>query len=241
VPTAFLIAVSSHLIYSKRSSVHSSPAIAIKAVLFDLDGTFADTAPDMARAINAVRGHHGMPALALTQLRPHVSNGARGMVAAAFDVKPGEANFTELREAFLIEYERAICVHSTLFDGMLETVTLLEQRNIAWGIVTNKITRHSAPLMRAFGVEMRAACIVSGDTCARAKPYPDPLLHAAKLMQIDPAHCLYIGDDLRDIQAAHAAGMRSVAALYGYLGDSDPQTWNATLSIQTPRDIIALL
>ncbi len=214
---------------------------AVKAVLFDLDGTFADTAPDMARAINAVRGQHGMPALPLVQLRPYVSNGARGMVAAAFGVKPGETKFTELREAFLMEYERAICTHSTLFDGMLELVTLLEQRNIEWGIVTNKVARHSAPLVRAFGVETRAACVVSGDTCARAKPYPDPLLHAAKLIQIDPANCLYVGDDLRDIQAAHAAGMRSVAALYGYLGDTDPATWNAHHAISQPSDIVTLI
>jgi N-acetyl-D-muramate 6-phosphate phosphatase len=224
------------------SALFSLPAAPkIKAVLFDLDGTFADTAPDMARAINAVRAHRGLAALPLAQLRRYVSNGARGMVRAAFDIKPEDVGFAALRQEFLVEYERAICVHSTLFDGMLEAVTLLEQRNIAWGIVTNKIARHSAPLVRAFGVETRAACVVSGDTCARAKPFPDPLLHAARLMNIEPAHCLYIGDDIRDIQAAHAAGMRSVAALYGYLGDSHPASWNATASIHSPADIVTLL
>ena len=241
MPAACSTAASSRSTCSKRNDVEGPAALAVKAVLFDLDGTFADTAPDMAHAINAVRSRHGRPALPLSQLRPFVSNGARGMVGAAFGIKPGDANFTELREEFLIEYERAICVHSKLFDGMLAIVTLLEQRNIEWGIVTNKVARHSTPLMRAFGVETRAGCVVSGDTCARAKPYPDSLLHAAKLIRIDPAHCLYVGDDLRDIQAAHAAGMRSVAALYGYLGDSDPATWNAHYSINTPADIAGLL
>ena len=210
----------------------------VQAVLFDLDGTFADTAPDMAAAANALRSRRGLPPLPLSDLRRYVSNGARGMVFAAFGLKPNDADFSELRQEFLSEYEAAICVHSLVFDGMLETVTMLEDRDIAWGIVTNKVAKHSAPLVRAFGVETRAACVVSGDTCARAKPFPDPLLHAAKLISIDPGHCLYVSDDIRDIQAAHAAGMRSVAALYGYLGDSHPETWNAHATINSPAEIL---
>ena len=219
----------------------SIASLPVKAVLLDLDGTFADTAPDMARAINAVRGHRGLLPLPITELRRYVSNGARGMVGAAFGVKPEDADFAALRQDFLLEYERAICVHTVLFEGMLEAITDLERRNIQWGIVTNKVARHSAPIMYALGFATRAACIVSGDSCARPKPFPDTLLHAAKLIQIEPAHCLYIGDDIRDIEAAHSAGMRSVAALYGYLGDSHPETWSATMFIHTPGDIASLV
>ena len=212
-----------------------------RAVLFDLDGTFADTAPDMARALNAIRATRSLPALPLAALRGYVSQGARGMIGAGFGIAPDHDDFPALRDAFLDQYERAICIETKLFNGMPQLVGLLEKRGITWGIVTNKATRFTLPLARALGIDITAACIVCGDTCARAKPHPDPLLHAADLIGIDPQHCLYIGDDERDIQAARAAGMRSVAALYGYLGGSDPATWNASAQINSPADIAALL
>ncbi len=213
----------------------------VRAVLFDLDGTFADTAPDMARAINAVRRDRNLSPVALATLRPHVSMGARGMVGAGFGHTPDDADFPALRDAFLDHYERAICVESTLFDGVPQLVSMLKNRGVTWGIVTNKAKRFTEPLSKALGFDLTAGCIVSGDTCARAKPHPDSLLHAAKLINIAPEDCIYIGDDLRDIQAAHAAGMQSVAALYGYLGETDPRTWNAHHAISAPLETLALL
>lgn len=213
----------------------------VKAVLFDLDGTFADTAPDMARAINQVRADKNLAKVPLEKLRPHVSMGARGMVGAAFGFTPEDQEFAPLRDQFLVHYERAICIETTLFNGIPQLVSILEQRGIAWGIVTNKATRYTLPLAAALGFDITAACVVCGDTCERAKPHPDPLLHAANLIQIPPENCLYIGDDHRDIQAANAANMRGVIANYGYLGGSDPATWNAAASINTPMELMALL
>jgi phosphoglycolate phosphatase len=212
-----------------------------RAVLFDLDGTFADTAPDMARAVNTLRAARDLPPLPLSALRSHVSQGARGMIGAGFGIAPEHGDFPALRDAFLDQYERAICVETKLFNGMPQLVGLLEKRDITWGIVTNKASRFTLPLAQALGFDRTAACIVSGDTCARAKPYPDSLLHAAELIGILPQQCLYIGDDERDIQAANAAGMRGIAALYGYLGGSDPATWNAHAAIHSPAEIAGLL
>ena len=211
-------------------------------MLFDLDGTFADTAPDMQAALNRVLAQRQLPPLPLEAVRPHVSNGARGMVKAGFNLLPEQGGYIPLRDAFLQEYERALCVESRWFDGMRELVEILEQRDIVWGIVTNKATRYTHPLLNALDVTTRAACIVCGDTCARAKPHPDPLLHAAQLIGIDPINCLYVGDDLRDIQAANAAGMHGVVAMYGYLGVSpEPSTWPAAAFVDTPAQIAALL
>jgi len=218
------------------------PAAVVRAVLFDLDGTFADTAPDMAGALNRVRARHQLPPLPLGAVRPHVSNGARGMVAAGFNLLPEHEGYVSLRDAFLEEYASALCVESRWFDGMAALVDQLEQQQILWGIVTNKATRYTLPLMDALDVTGRAACIVCGDTCARAKPHPDPLLHAARLIDIAPAHCLYVGDDRRDIDAANAAGMRGVIALYGYLGVApDPASWAASAMVDSPAQIATLL
>lgn len=195
----------------------------------------------MARAINAVRRDRDLAPVPLAQLRPHVSMGARGMIGAAFGRTPDDAEFPALRDAFLDHYAQAICVETTLFAGIPQLVAFLENRGIHWGIVTNKAARFTTPLSEALGVHLRAGCIVSGDTCARAKPYPDPLLHAAKLINTAPEDCMYVGDDVRDIQAARAAGMQSVAALYGFLGGSDPATWNAHHSINAPMEIVTLL
>lgn len=214
----------------------------VRAVLFDLDGTFADTAPDMARALNAVRHLRRLGPLPLSILRPHVSSGARGMLEAGFNIKPADPDFQELRDAFHEEYARNLCIDSRWFDGISIVVDELEQRDIVWGIVTNKAARFTLPLLEALAITPRAACVVCGDTCARAKPHPDPLLHAAGLIGIDPVQCLYVGDDLRDIDAANAAGMRGIVAMYGYLGAvAVPHTWPAAAWVQSPTDITALI
>lgn len=213
----------------------------VRAVLFDLDGTFADTAPDMARALNAVRRARKLPPVPLSQLRPHVSSGARGMLQAGFNLSPGGTEFSELRDAFYEEYAAGVCIDSRWFEGMTAVIGELERRGVIWGIVTNKAARFTLPLLDALAITPRAACVVCGDTCTRAKPHPDSLLHAAALIGIDPIHCLYVGDDERDIIAANAAGMRGLVAMYGYLGaGTDPKFWPAAAWVESPADILAM-
>ena len=215
---------------------------AARAVLFDLDGTFVDTAPDMARALNVIRHHHGLAALPLAAIRPHVSHGARGMLDVGFGINPHDKTFVALRDAFYDEYQRNLCVESKLFDGVDSLVDTLEKHNIVWGIVTNKAARFALPIADALGFARRAACIVYGDTTAHTKPHPAPLLHAAALIGVNPAHIIYVGDDERDIQAAHAAGMRGVIAAYGYIAaDNDTKAWGAEFSIATPSELRSLL
>ena len=215
---------------------------AVRAVLFDLDGTFADTAPDMARALNHVRALQGQPALPLSQVRPHVSNGARGMIGVGFGIAPEDSEFDALRDAFLSFYEQNVCVETRIFPGTMKLVEELERRTIAWGIVTNKVARFTLPLLRRLEIDQRAGCIVCGDTVARAKPHPDPLLHAMESLGIPPSQGLYIGDDERDVQAARAAGMRAIVALYGYLGiTTQPEDWGASALVDAPGDILLYL
>jgi phosphoglycolate phosphatase len=214
----------------------------VKAVLFDLDGTFADTAPDMARALNCIRARSGLDALPLASIRPYVSHGARGMLDVGFGISPQHQSFAALRDAFYDEYQQNVCDESALFDGMETLIETLERNNVAWGIVTNKAARFAIPIAQSLGFADRAACIVCGDTTPHLKPHPASLLHAAELIGVAPAHTLYVGDDARDIQAAHAAGMRGVAAAYGYIGaDSDPQNWGAEFLIATPSALVPLV
>jgi phosphoglycolate phosphatase len=210
-----------------------------RAVLFDLDGTFADTAPDMALALNQVRAAHQLPALPLSALRPHVSRGARGMLEIGFGIAPEEARYEALRDAFLDYYSRNICVETKLFSGIENVLRTLEQRGIAWGIVTNKAARFTLPLLRALGMAERAACIVCGDTTPFSKPHPQPLLEAALRLAIAPGSAIYVGDDERDIVAARAARMRSLVVRYGYLGDgTSPEEWGADALIDAPGEIL---
>ncbi len=212
-----------------------------QAILFDFDGTFADTAPDMAFAANLLRKARGMDTLPILTYRPHVSRGARGMVKVALGITPDDAQFTQVRDEFLDTYEKNLCIHTTFFDGMDAVVNELEKRNIRWGIVTNKAKRFTEPLTKQLGLDLRAGCVVCGDTTPHTKPHPAPLLHAADLLAVDPRACWYVGDDERDIVAAHAAGMRSVVAMYGYLDGSDPKTWEAGAAIHTAAELIGLL
>lgn len=209
------------------------------AVLFDLDGTFADTAPDLAASLNHVRGLHGLPPLPLETIRPQASHGSVGLLKLGFGIEPDAAGFPALREAFLTHYAAHICDQTRLFPGMAQLLDALEQRGLPWGIVTNKPHRFTLPLMRALGCERRAACLISGDTCARAKPHPDPLLKASELIGIAPQLCLYLGDDKRDMEAAQAAGMRCIVARYGYIDAlANPADWGADGDADTPLALL---
>ena len=214
----------------------------VKAVLFDLDGTFADTAPDLAAALNHTRATRHLPPLPLETIRPQASHGSRGLLKTGFGIEPDAPDYGALRDIFLDYYARNICVHTRLFAGMAELVAALEQRGIKWGIVTNKPHRFTLPLMQALGMASRAACLVSGDTCAHAKPHPEPMLKACEIIGITPEQCLYLGDDLRDMQAANAAAMRGIIARYGYVGsDAQLDSWGAHGIIDTPVELLGFL
>lgn len=214
----------------------------IRAVLFDLDGTLVDTAPDLGYALNLQRGRHGLPPLADTVIRPQASHGARGLLGVGFDLHPDDPHFGIMREEFLQIYSENICRHSLPFPGILELLDALEIRSLAWGVVTNKPARFTEPLLSILDLAERASCIVSGDTCPQSKPHPAPMLVAAELCEAEPAQCLYVGDAARDIEAATAAGMPALAAAWGYLDSTDaPETWGAHAIIHAPADILAYL
>ncbi|KAF1035809.1 MAG: N-acetylmuramic acid 6-phosphate phosphatase [Burkholderia lata] len=199
------------------------------AVLFDLDGTLADTAPDLAGAVHKMQRDRGLPETPLDLLRPLASVGARGLLGGGgFGIKPDAPGYEAMRIEFLANYATAICVKTVLFPGIAELLDELDARGVRWGIVTNKATRLTEPLVALLGLASRAACVVCGDTTAHAKPHPAPLLHAAGLMDIAPERIVYVGDDLRDIQAGTAAGMATIAAAFGYCGDGvAPADWQA--------------
>jgi len=214
----------------------------IKAVLFDLDGTFADTASDLAAALNHTRSTRNLPPLPLELLRPQASHGSPGLLKTGFGIEPDHPDYGALRDIFLDYYANNICVHTRLFGDMAELIAALEQRGIKWGIVTNKPHRFTVPLMQALGYAERAACLVSGDTCDHAKPHPEPMLKACEIIGIPPAQCLYVGDDLRDMQAANASGMRGIIANYGYVnGDASVENWKAHGSVDRPTELLRYL
>lgn len=211
-----------------------------RAVLFDLDGTLADTAPDLAAAVNQLRVARGLEPTPYEQLRPVASAGARGLIGAAFCLKPGDDEYEALRVAFLDNYAAAIATHSVLFDGIEALLKALEARDIKWGIVTNKHARYTELLVPEIDLA-HAACVISGDTTPHPKPHPAPLLEAARRINVAPQDCWYVGDDLRDIQAGHAAEMMTIAAAWGYCGDSEPVAWQAHAVARTPHDVLALI
>lgn len=210
----------------------------LEAVLFDLDGTLADTAPDLGGAANRLRIEEGLPALPLPALRPHVSQGVRGLLRIAFGLTPDDETYPELAERLLTHYRARICQETVLFEGIPELLAQIEAQSLAWGIVTNKRMRFTDPLAAELGLDKRTPCIVSGDTTAAAKPSPLPILHACALLAARPERSLYIGDDKRDIEAGRAAGCRTIAVRYGYLGDSGPiESWGADLIVDHPAEI----
>jgi phosphoglycolate phosphatase len=218
----------------------------MRAVLFDLDGTLADTGADLAAAVNRQRAERGLATLPVAGLSRLASSGARGLLKAGFGMLPEHPDYEAYRVEFLNYYAAALCVHTTLFPGIETLLKTLAQQGVPWGIVTNKAVRFTAPLVdllaARYPVFGSAACVVSGDTAARAKPFPDPLLHALQALDRAPHDCIYVGDDLRDIQAAHAAGMPAIAVRWGYLGDgAPPEAWRAEWVIDAPAEIIAIL
>jgi len=215
---------------------------AVRAVLFDLDGTLIDSAPDLAGAGNDMRAARGLPLLPLAHFRPMVGAGARGMVGRALQAKPGDAGFEALRDEFLQRYEARMTRETHVFETMQPVLTALQRHAMPWGIVTNKITRYSEPLVRALGLAETSAALVCGDTTPYAKPHPAPLLEAAKRLGVAPADCVYVGDDLRDVQAGRAAGMATVAAAWGYLGEGEAiEAWGADHVIESPTQLLQLL
>jgi len=211
----------------------------IEAVLFDLDGTLADTAGDLAGALNRVRADKGLQAVPAAQLRAHASAGARGLLAAGLGVTPDHADYPALRDAFLAYYADGLAITTRLFDGVAEMLDALEARNVRWGVVTNKAHRYTMPVLEALGLAGRAGAIVSGDTTAHPKPHPAPLLHAAETLGVAPSACVYVGDDLRDVVAGNSAGMSTLVADYGYLGESgSSEGWPATGWIAAPLGVL---
>ena len=214
----------------------------LEAVFFDLDGTLADTAPDLGGALNRVRHEEGLAPVPLHQLRPLVSQGVRGLLRIGFDLHPDDAAYPALQERVLTHYEQNICVATELFPGVDRLLAQLEAQQLPWGIITNKRARYTDPLVRALQLDARAVTVVSGDTAGVPKPAPEPMLHACRAAGVNPQNCWYVGDDLRDIQAAHAANMRAIAAAWGYLGDGvPPEDWQAEALAHTPADIARII
>jgi phosphoglycolate phosphatase len=209
-------------------------------VLFDLDGTLADTAPDLANAVNKMRQDRGLPLTPYELLRPMASAGARGLIGVAFGIQPGDADFETMRTEFLANYEAQIAEQTVLFEDVVALLAKIESNNQHWGIVTNKPLRYTDALLPLIGLA-HAACSISGDTTPHAKPHPEPLFEAARRLQLPPEQCWYVGDDLRDIQAGKAAGMPTIAAGWGYCGISEPTNWDADFIAGSPREIIELL
>jgi phosphoglycolate phosphatase len=216
--------------------------VPIDLVLFDLDGTLADTAPDLAAAANRQRARRGLEPLPIEQLRPMASHGARGLIGRALGLAPGDAHYEQARLEFLAYYEQALCVHTRLFAGMEETLDRLEAEGRRWGVVTNKASRFTEPLMQRLGLHERAACVVSGDTTPHAKPHPAPIQHALAACDVASDHAVYVGDDRRDIEAGRAARVATVVAAYGYLGaEADIAAWGGDLVIESPPQLLAWL
>ena len=218
---------------------HQSP---YHGVFFDLDGTLADTAPDLVAATNQLLSARNLPLKPYEQLRPCASAGARGLIGGAFGIDTKHPDFIPLRDEFFANYEKALFVHSKLFEGMEHLLNQLESAQLPWGIVTNKSERFTNPLIELMGLSQRSISTVSGDTTPHSKPHPEPILHAARIANLDPNKSLYVGDDIRDVIAGKAAGMKTVAAAYGYCGcEEPPEAWGADFIIQTPQELLQII
>lgn len=214
----------------------------IQAVLFDLDGTLIDSAPDLGAAVDKMRTDRGLSSLPLARYRPMAGAGARGMLSEAFGMTPEHPEFPAFREEFFTNYQNCMTCRTQVFGGVHALLENLVERGLAWGVVTNKSMRFTDPLTRAMPLFASAGAVVSGDSTPHAKPHPAPLLEAARLLNLDPRHCVYVGDDERDIVAGLAAGMGTVAATYGYLGSvTNVRQWGAHAEINFPLDLLQLL
>ena len=214
----------------------------VRAVLFDLDGTLIDSAPDLAAAADKLRTDRGLEPLPYEGYRQMAGAGARGLLGVAFGMTPDHPDFPAYREEFFVNYEACLTERTRAFDGVDELLAALVTRGLAWGVVTNKSMRFAGPLSRQMALFATAGTVVGGDSTPHPKPHPAPLLEAARQLGLEPGHCLYVGDDERDIVAGKAAGMPTVAALYGYLGArSQVHEWGADAHIDSPSDLLALL
>ena len=220
----------------RRKTVHR---LAVRAVLFDLDGTLADTAGDLATALNRVRADRGLPPLPLAVLRPQSSHGARGLLAAGFGIGREHPDFAPLRDAFLDYYAAALCEATALFPDAERVLSEIERRGLRWGIVTNKASRFTLPVVERLALATRCGALICGDTTSESKPHPAPLLAGALALSIAPTDCVYVGDAERDVIAGRAAGMRTLIARYGYVGaDETPQAWGADGEIASLPELL---
>lgn len=214
----------------------------MQAVLFDLDGTLVDTAPDLAYALNLQRERHGLPFLPEAAIRPYASHGSRGLLEVGFGLLPEHADFEQMRTEYLDLYTQVMTRQPQLFAGMAEALHAIEQRGLRWGIVTNKPRRFTLPMITHMKLNDRAGAVISGDDAPQPKPSPQTLLLACERMQLDPEKVVYVGDAERDVQAGNAAGMTTLVALFGYLADTDkPEAWGADGCIQQPQDLLTYL
>jgi 2-phosphoglycolate phosphatase len=209
------------------------------AILFDLDGTLIDSAPDLGAAADQMRLDRGLPSIPLENYRHMAGAGARGVLGIAFDLRPEHPEFNDYKEEFFRNYEQRMTHLTRAFDGVAEMLAHLDQCGLRWGIVTNKASRFTDPLVRQMDLLSPAAVVISGDTTPHAKPHPEPLLEAARRLRLDPQQCWYVGDDERDIVAGRAAGMATLAATYGYLGSvADWRAWGADDAIENPQGLL---
>ena len=213
-----------------------------KGVFFDLDGTLADTAPDLVAAANQLLIARNLPPMQYEVLRPRASAGARGLIRGAFGIETDHPDFIPLRDEFFSNYEKALMVNSVIFDGIDHLLNQLDGAKLPWGIVTNKSERFTNPLTELMGLRQRAVSTVSGDTTPHSKPHPEPILHAARLANVDPTKSVYVGDDIRDIVAGKAAGMKTIAAAYGYCGcEEPPEAWGADYLVRHPKELLQII
>lgn len=210
----------------------------INTILFDLDGTLVDTAPDLGHALNIQLAKHHKPTLSDAAIRPYASHGSRGLIGLGFGITPADAEFIALRDEYLNIYDTVFTRSPVLLDGIADLLQMLESKKIQWGIVTNKPRRFTLPLLESMGLHQRAACVVSGDDAPQPKPSPATLLMACEQINVKPENCVYIGDAERDIQAGNAAGMQTAVALFGYIDVTDkPQDWGANRMLKAPQDL----
>jgi 2-phosphoglycolate phosphatase len=211
-------------------------------VFFDLDGTLADTAPDLVAATNKLLIARNLSPKPYEFLRPYASAGARGLLEGAFGINTDHPDFIPLRDEFFENYENALLVESKLFEDMDHLLGQMDQANLPWGIVTNKSERFTKPLVELMGLHKRSVSTVSGDTTPHSKPHPEPILHAARQANVDPNKSLYVGDDIRDVVAGKAAGMKTVAAAYGYCGCQEPpEAWGADYIVNSPLELLKII
>ena len=211
----------------------------VAAVLFDLDGTLIDSAPDLAEAVNRMRAKRGMAPMPYLVLRPHAGSGARGMIGAGLRVLPSQAGYAALRDEFHDLYQERMLRRTAVFATVAPLLDALDRQALPWGIVTNKALRFAEPQAMALGLMQRARTLVAGDSTAHTKPHPEPLLEAARRLRLPPQACVYVGDDPRDIEAGRAAGMRTLAATWGYLGTTTVVSqWGADAVLDHPAELL---